>query len=291
MSAWLARFALAVFALGLLLVGAATLSMAISGVPPGWLPNARLADPNLVGSLGTLLLGLAGLYIGSRLRKYQEIEAEARANLALNVDLRTRLVEAGQKSILEVIVDVHNVSRTTWFVPMAYVSVKSALDGRNIPLGQEYCNVAKFTATLCQLQPDERDQFFATIVFDHEESQALAAVVVSAEVVGASAKWLGPWRRMMAFVDFLDAFNGARHRYCCVSRCATRTHKWYGRRCFFTPEGSIDEEATSAYRGFLDDMMLWNRDRVVSLAGSRFEGTNSVSTRKAVEDYQEAVTT
>jgi hypothetical protein len=290
-SAWLARVALLVFALGLLLVGVATLSTAIFGTPPEWLPNARLADPNLVGSLGTLLLGLAGLYIGSRLRKYQEIEAEARANLALNVDLRTQVVEAGQNRILEVIVDVHNVSRTTWFVPMAYVFVRSALDGRSIPLGQNYCNVAKFTATLCQLQPDERDQFFATIVFGYTESQALAAVVVSAEVVGASAKWLGPWRRMMAFVDFLDADNGGRHKYCCVSRCATRNHKWYGRRCFFTPEGSIDEEATSSYRGFLDDMMLWNRERVVSLAESRLERPSSASIRQTVENYQEAATT
>jgi hypothetical protein len=290
-SAWLARVALVVFALGLLLIGVATLSTALFGVPPKWLPNARLADPNLVGSLGTLLLGLAGLYIGSRLRKYQEIEAEARANLALNVDLRTQVVEAGQNRILEVIVDVHNVSRTTWFVPMAYVFVRSALDGRNIPLDQAYCNVARFTATLCQLQPDERDQFFATIVFDYAESQALAAVVVSAEVMGASAKWLGPWRRMMAFVDFLDADNGARHKYLCVSRCATRNHKWYGRRCFFESDGSIDEEATSSYRGFLDDMMLWNRERVVSLAELRPERPSSASIRKMVRNSQEAAIT
>ena len=272
-SAWLARVALVVFALGLLLVGAATLSTAIFGVPPAWLPNACLANPNLVGSLGTVLLGLAGLHIGSRLRKYQEIEAEARANLPLNVDLRTRVVDAGEKRILEAIVDVHNVSRATWFVPMAYVFVKSALDGSNIPLRQKYCNVARFTATLCQLQPDERDQFFTTIVFDRAESQAIAAVVVSSEVVGASAKWLGPWRRrMMAFVDFLDKDDGTRHKYCCISRCATKNHKWYGRRCFFAPDGSIDEEATSSYRGLLDDMMLWNRERVVSLAELRLEG-------------------
>ena len=287
-SAWLARVVLVVFALGLLLVGAATLSMAIFGTPPAWLPNARLADPNLVGSLGTLLLGLAGLYIGNRLRKYQEIEAEARANLALNVDLKTRVVEAGEDRILEAIVDVHNVSRSTWFVPMAYVFVRSALDGRDLPLGQKHRNVARFTATLCQLQPDERDQFFATIVFDYAECQALAAVVVSAEVVGASAKWLGPWRRMMSFVDFLNADNGARHNYCCVSRCAAKNHKWYGRRCFFTPEGSIDEDATSSYRGFLDDMMLWSRELVVSLTASRPEGAKQRNQMgKMVEAYEE----
>jgi hypothetical protein len=290
-SAWLARVALFVFALGVLLVGTATLSTAIFGVPPAWLPNARLADPDLVGSLGTLLLGLAGLYIGNRLRKYQEIEAEARANLALNVDLRARVVEAGDKRILEVIVDVHNVSRTTWFVPMAYVFVKSALDGRDIPLGQKYCNAARYTATLSQLQPDERDQFFATIIFDYAESQALAAVVVSSEVVGASAKWLGPTRHMIDFVDFLEAGNGARHNYCCVSRCAEKNHKWYGKRCFFTPEGSIDEEATSSYRGFLDDMMLWNRELIVSLTELRLEGQAAQSIRKTVETCQETATT
>lgn len=133
-----------------------------------------------------------------------------------------------------------------------------------------------------------RDQFFATIVFDYAECQALAAVVVSAEVVGASAKWLGPWRRMMSFVDFLNADNGARHNYCCVSRCAAKNHKWYGRRCFFTPEGSIDEDATSSYRGFLDDMMLWSRELVVSLTASRPEGAKQRNQMgKMVEAYEE----
>jgi hypothetical protein len=253
------------FALAIMILGASSLYAALLGRDPLWLSGVRV-DSNLLSALGSLLLGFAGLYIGAKLRKYQELEAQARANLALNVDLRTRVVCAGSSRILEMVIDVHNVSRSTWIVPMAYLFVRPALGTeKDIPLGREQCNVAKYTATLPQLQPDEREQFFATVLFDSEDIRGLAAVVVSAEIVGAPERWLGSERSMLKFVDFMEEDNGARHNYFCIARGASKGERWYGKRCFIRRDKAVDSEATSRYRGLLDDMMLWNREKVVSL--------------------------
>src|SRR4051794_17507748 len=153
------RTILICFGVAVVLLAAAALVTAATSTSPSWL-NLRLLDTSLLSALGSLLLGLSALYIGARLRKYQEMEAKARARLALNVDLRTRVVRSGNCQIIEVIIDIHNVSRTTWFVPMAYLFVQSVPGAHlDIPLGEreKRCNLADYTATLCQLQPDEHD--------------------------------------------------------------------------------------------------------------------------------------
>lgn len=262
------RIALVLFALALMLLGASASYAALFGNVPRWLPGAQV-DANLLGSLGSLLLGFAGLYIGAKLRKYQEMEAQARANLALNVDLRTRLVCAGDNRILEMIIDVHNVSRSTWIVPMAYLFVRPALGGaKDIALDRESRNAAKYPATLTRLQPDEREQFFATALFTPEDISEFSAVVVKAETVGAPERWLGPERAMLKFVDFMEEAKGARHNYYCIARCEDRENKLYGKRCFVKDDAArtVDDGPTFIYRGLLDDMMLWSRERVISLS-------------------------
>lgn len=260
------RSTLFLFALALLVLGASALSAALFGYSPSW-PLGIRVDSDLLGSLGSVMLGFAGLYIGAKLRKYQELEAQARANLALNVDLRTRVVPAGDKRILEMVIEVHNVSRSTWIVPMAYLFVHPVFGvKKEIPLGGDGHNVAHYPATLPQLQPDERDQFFATAIFSAEEAAELSAVKVSAEVVGAPSRWLGPEKAMLDFVDFMDANDKVRHGYFCIARCTSKGEDWYGKRCFVQRDGKVDVVATEKYRGLLDDMMLWNRERVISLS-------------------------
>jgi len=150
---------------------------------------------------------------------------------------------------------------------MAYVFVRFALgDQREIPLNRRHCNLADYTAALCQLQPDENDQLFTTVVFTQTQSMSTPAVIVRAEIVGTSERWLGPYKEKMAFIEFMTEGSGARHNYHCIGRCDDKNHKWYGRRMFANPDGSMDEVATRRYRGFLDDVMLWSRETVVSLS-------------------------
>ncbi len=283
-----ARAILILFGITVVLLAAAALFTAATNAPPSWLPNARLLDIGLLTALGSLLLGLSGLYIGGRLRKYQEMEAKARARLALNVSLRTRVVRAGGDRIVEVIIDVQNVSRTTWFVPMVYLFVRSALGGqREIPLDRRHCNLADYTAALCQLQPDENDQLFTAVVFTPAQSMSTPAVIVRAEIVGTSERWLGPHKEKMAFIEFMAEGNGARHNYHCIGRCDDKNHRWYGRRMFANADGSMDEGATRRYRGFLDDVMLWSRETVVSLSeeGEPIEET-SASTIEGIGSHR-----
>lgn len=264
------RIVLLLFALALMVLGTSALYKAFLGHAPAWLPSAPV-DANLLGSLGSLLLGFAGLYIGAKVRKYQEMEAHARASLALNVDLRTRVVCAGDSRILEMVIDVHNVSRSTWIVPMAYLFVKSALGAdEDIALSRKSSNAARFTATLPKLQPDEREQFFATALFTEADIRRLGAVLVSAEIVGAPERWLGAGQAMLKFIDFLEEDGGTRHNYYCIARCADKGDEFkefYGRRCFVRNDEAktVDVDSTRLYRGLLDDMMLWSRGKVISL--------------------------
>jgi hypothetical protein len=261
-----ARTVLLLFGIVLVCLALAALVAAAIGGPFLWFRGTALLDNQLLTALGSLLLGLSGIYIGGRLRKFQEMEARARANLALNVELRARLVNAGNSQVLEVVIEVHNVSRTTWFVPMAYLFVRSAVGGKeSIPIQRPRRNLADYTASLCQLQPDERDQFFATLVFPVPDSPTPPAVVVTAEVVGTSERWLGPHREKMRFVNFMNENDGARHNYYCLGRCNDQKHKWYGRRIFIAPDESMDQSATDTYRGLLDDVMLWSREVVVAV--------------------------
>ena len=260
-----ARAVLLFFGIVLMCLALAVLVAAVKGGPFLWFRGTALLDKQLLTALGSLLLGFSGIYIGSRLRKFQEMEARARANLALNVELRARVVNAGDSQVLEVVMEVHNVSRTTWFVPMAYLFVRSAVGGKeSISIQRSRRNLADYTASLCQLQPDERDQFFATLVFPVPDSPTPPAVVVTAEVVGTSERWLGPHKEKMRFVNFMQEDDGARHNYYCIGRCNAPKHKWYGRRIFIEPDGSMDYRATEMYRGLLDDVMLWSREMVVA---------------------------
>jgi hypothetical protein len=261
-----ARTVLLFFGIVLMCLALAVLVAAVKGGSFLWFRGTALLDKQLLTALGSLLLGFSGIYIGSRLRKFQEMEARARANLALNVELRSRVVNAGDREVLEVVIEVHNVSRTTWFVPMAYLFVRSAVGGKdNIPIQRSRRNLADYTASLCQLQPDEKDQFFATLVFPVPDSPIPPAVVVTAEVVGTSERWLGPHKEKMRFVNFMQEYDGSRHNYYCIGRCNAPKHKWYGRRIFIEPDGSMDSRATEMYRGLLDDVMLWSREMVVAL--------------------------
>lgn len=261
------RLALLLLGLAVALLAGAAITKALKGDLPGWLGTSAILDNDLLTALGSLLLGLSGLYIGSRLRKYQELEAKARANLALNVELRARAVPAERDQILEVIIEVHNVSRTTWFVPMAYLFVRGANGAeKDIPLLRVHRNLADYGATLCQLQPDERDQFFMARTFTPEEVAESPAVVVKAEIVGTAEKWLGPHKASMDFISFMEEREGARHNFHCIERCKDKKHEWHGLRVFINEDGTIDGTATRRYRGLLDDMMLWSRGVVVALA-------------------------
>jgi hypothetical protein len=267
-----ARIVLLSFGIILAVLALAALVAAALGGPFLWFRGTALLDSQNLSAIGSLLLGLSGIYIGGRLRRFQEMEARARANLALNVELRARVVNAGDNQILEVVIEAHNVSRTTWFVPMAYLFVRSAVGGKeSIPIQRSRRNLADYTASLCQLQPDEKDQFFATLVFPVPDSPTPPAVVVTAEVVGTSERWLGPHKEKMRFVNFMQEDDGVRHNYYCIGRCNDPKHKWYGRRIFIAPDGSMDYRATEKYRGLLDDVMLWSRETVIALPSACHE--------------------
>lgn len=260
------RALLVFFATLLAFFALAAVIAAAFGGPFLWFEGTRLLDSDFLSALGALFLGLSGVYIGGRLRKFQETEARARANLALNVELRARAVAAGPNQVLEVVIEVHNVSRNTWFVPMAYLFVRSAVGKcESLPVQREHRNLARYPASLCQLQPDEKDQFFATLVFPVPDVPTPPAVIVDAEIVGTSERWLGPHKAKMTFIQFMRENEEARHDYYCIDRCEDESHPSYGKRVFTNRDGTTDWRASEIYRGLLDDVMLWSREAVVVL--------------------------
>lgn len=273
---WAGRQFGRVASLGLVFLGLFVVLMALPVAidvfkdPMGFILRGREAiNGSVLGALGSVLVGLAALFIGTRIRKHQEADAVARARLALNVDLRAKVIPSGDEMALEVIVEVQNVSARTWYVPMVYLYVRAATGpGRYLLIPKGERNLANYGATLCKLQPAERDQFFACVPFDEALVAEFPAIVVTVEVVGGSDRWLEPENRMMKFIEFMAKDGGFRHTFLCLDRYKNPDDSRYGDRCFIRRDRKIDHEATASYRKLLSDVMIWTRESVVDVQGA-----------------------
>lgn len=254
----------------LIFLGIILLALCIVALPseinplvPEYINLTERLDPNLLTALGTVLIAISALYVGNKIRKYQELEAEARASLALNVAIDAKTHEVAGKKVIELIVEVHNVSRKSWYVPMAYFFLSNTLSKNEIAIESHNRNLADYGITLCKLQPDERDMFFRQIVLNEETAAKNPIITVTVELVGASDKYLDQKKERMNFISFMNSDDGIRHGYLCISRCKDENSEFYGDRCFVNEKGEINQEATIEHYQLLQDMMIWTREKVI----------------------------
>ena len=182
--------------LGLIISFAAT--VALLAVFMWWWPQTGYpmgSGTDVVSAFGTVLVALSALFIGQGLRQRQEEAAHARAQLALNVELITRVIAHQSHRILEVEVRVKNISSKGWNLPMAYVfvhpvDVSQKVAGASPIWAPEIrklrgVNVARFANTMTRLCPDEEEVFSKAYLIDEGEAQEAPYLLVLVEAIGA----------------------------------------------------------------------------------------------------------
>jgi hypothetical protein len=213
------------------------------------------------------------------------------------------VIRSGGWRILEIRVDIQNISRKNWFVPAAYISARpliskdrerglgttsiklhksGEIDFKKLPEHDELRvrNLAAFENTMVKLSPDEAEILVGWYVLDDRFVEQVPVVVVNLEVFGASSDYLNTKEHRNEFLRLIDADGGIRHSYIMFGRWSVldedkrRAGKYYMIR---PPMGeqhsdsgvSYDprDERTGEYQEFLESMAGWSRQSVVSLVG------------------------
>lgn len=267
-----------------------------------------------VGAFSSLAIALAALWAGQGLRMRQEEAAHARAELALNVELITRVIPGHGCIALEVEVRVKNISNKTWNLPVVYVFVhpvkpSSTASPADYPLAEEIVapelwnlrgrNIARFSNTMVRLSPDEEEVFFGAHLIDSSVAARTPYFWVLVEAVGAPDSREFDENARDKFEDFLDGKLGnknvrpeeaeidpVRDTYLVIETTAKRLRGkkgGYGKRVLILPpgqeRGNSQEERidplSKDFRGMLDKTMIWSRKKVVYVAGQGFSKRES----------------
>jgi len=170
----------------------------------------------VVSAFSSLAIALAALWAGQGLKRRQEEAAHARAELALNVDLKAQIFPHQGRVALEIEVRVKNVSNKTWNLPMVYVFVHPV----NTPPGAKAAgaaeivppeiwrlkgrNIARFSNTMTRLAPDEEEAFSNAYLLDEEVVQKTPYFLVLVEAVGAPDSWEFDKQARTRFDYFMD---------------------------------------------------------------------------------------
>lgn len=153
----------------------------------------------VVQAFGTVLVALSALYAGAILRSRQEEAAEAKAQLALNVELRSQVVSHESADVIEVEARVKNVSSLSWSLPALYVflhrldtpQTQGAGDARPAEIVPPDLaeltgrNIARFPNSMTRLCPDEEDIFSCSFMISRSLAQQWPYYLVIAEAIGA----------------------------------------------------------------------------------------------------------
>jgi hypothetical protein len=248
-----------------------------------------------------LVFGYGAVWIGRAIRLYQERESAARAALSLNVNVIPRAFKAGRSYVLEVIVEVRNMSRDTWCVPLCYVSARpllevecpseraSAITDRTrtrtrfddldelLPLSTQY-NCALLPESIIQVAPDEVETFVRWEVLSETDVHRYPVLVVNCELFGASGQLLGemhiPKHNLGPFRNkWLDLVNvdGFGRDYILVRRWARgsapsdfkeRARHIVGR------DGTVDLVRSRDLKQVLESIVQWTRHVTVDIRGA-----------------------
>jgi hypothetical protein len=234
-------------------------------------------------------------------RKQQVAFNKVRENLALNVGIKTRVVKFGDKLILEVTVEVQNISSVLYYVPAVYITAgqvdaNASTDQRsfsNLRKCKElsFRNGADYGNTMCKLAPTEIELFTVWFILDSSAVKDYPTVVARTDVVGAaSEKGLGVKDDRQKLIDFMNSPSDHDPDMC------GHNHSMFGswpqgryaeekkrpgmpenRVIFKAPkpddtERYVDLEKTLRFSAILDSTMMWDRFKVVSLADEAEKG-------------------
>ena len=154
-----------------------------------------------IGAVGSLTVAAVAVLLGDHYRRRQSDAADAKAELALNVELSVEPCPLDYGTAVEVIVRVRNVSSVSWALPAVYVFA-DVLDPSSIRAerpenppaqdddeltGSQGKNIASFPNTMTVLCPDEQDEYQTFYVLPAANAAHDRLLMIRAEVIGAPA--------------------------------------------------------------------------------------------------------
>ena len=249
--------------------------------------------------MGTLFAALVGTILAFKfVQRFQLLEGSARAELSLNIGLKTDLFEvpsglgnAGKRVVIETRVDIKNNSRRACCIPAVYVSARALfaipddsgdLEYEGLPRCGKLSavkNVARIHHSIIQLAPDETEQFVRWDTLDHDFLGQYPVIVVNAEVFAAEFEHLGQQHYpkpqqgplFREWVTYMESDDGIRQRYVVFDRwspnggeCPLRPFQRYLRSP--SAAGGPDLLNSEKFERVLSSVVRWSRHATVVLA-------------------------
>jgi hypothetical protein len=265
-----------------------------------------------LSGLGTLILALVGIALvvyDLRLRGRQISESRARANSALEVELRTSIyyrargASAQLEPVLETRVILKNISSEVWAVPLVYLQARAAPEPsadtqvktfsewdfnylRECSHLSQPLNVARFPDTLFYIAPGECESVVRWDALTEIFIRDFPLIIVKLEVFSAPDRAMGAsyssssGKKRARWLEFIDGENGARHRKVIVSvapRDISGGPQKGGWSILKEDSDDIDEENSRNFHEVLAKMSKTGRQSLVALGDelSKRQGLSS----------------
>lgn len=256
--------------------------------------------------LAALCLTAFGMYLGRKYQLLQVQEAESRNRVTVNVEISIRILTpkgiSNSNKILETLVEVKNVSKTTLCIPQVYVSARALFETNNpVPYENEtdfenlieieklskIKNIAYYEGSITKISPDEIERFVRWDTVTPDFVQKHPIIVVGVEVFGFKEDHYN--KEKQAWDEFLRNKNIEGFNYIIYTRYNPDKYNnimsinkiKYADRCLLKIDSpvsnefesdsnrysvSIDEENTLKFKKILDDVVQWTRLQTVNLS-------------------------
>jgi hypothetical protein len=277
-----------------------------------------------LSGLGTFVLALVGLALlvyDLKLRGRQLSETRARANSALEVELRTSLYYRvrGESSkvepVLETRVLLKNISSEIWAVPLVYLQARALPEMASNAQAQTFSewgfadlrecgslsrplNISRFSNTLLHIPPGESESVVRWDALTEEFARDFPLIVIKLEVFSAPDEVMGAsyssdyGRERARWLEFIEEGGGARHHKVIVSVSprniagGPKKDSWAFLKKY---SDDIDEENSRNFRNVLARMSKTGRQSLVAI-GDELSKRRGISSLLSSSDTREAIT-
>jgi hypothetical protein len=214
--------------------------------------------------------------------------AKIKMGLALNVIVSTRVIKHLDQRVLEVKVDVENISNKDYYVPAVYVSGRQIIEDATSDQSNYFKlqkskelqtrNAARFP-TICSLSSMEKEVFTTWFILGKISVEKYPTVVIRVSVVGAAG--YNAFSDEFTYRKFLKFMNeGGGHTFNMFQAWPSdQKHEQIRsqpdmpkKRCLYLPPSmpeddpkEVDLVHSKDFKNVLESTVMWDRYKVISL--------------------------
>ena len=230
---------------------------------------------------GIVIVGLwTGLWVRRRLHQLEEDKARDKAQLALNLEIDTKVYHAPDYIVLEIAVDATNPTDRFCTCPAVYISADALVDTdaeitdsaepSSVPLYKcgllsEPINEALIDGSVIWLAPNETERFTRYERLSHTFSKRYPFLVIQVRAFATDMRLKTQYKR--DWLELVARKEAESTRYIMFKRYGTSQKAppdcRDDERYIGYADGSVDTEATRVFATFLKDenaMAAWTRD-------------------------------